>query len=65
MVVLRMNLLFYIDFVAPLIFARRFNISVEEASKIVLNSLSEETLNALTDDEKEWLGIKNEDSEKE
>ena len=50
-----MNLLFYIDFVAPLIVARRFNIPVEEASEIVKNSLSDECMNALTDDEKEWL----------
>ena len=52
-----MNLLMYIDFVAPIILARRLNIDVEEASEIVKNSLSEETLNALSDDEKEYLGI--------
>lgn len=50
-----MNLLMYIDFVAPIIVARRLGICVEEASEIVKNSLSDETLNALTDEEKEWL----------
>ena len=52
-----MNLLMYIDFVAPLQFASLFNISLEEAEQLVLNNLSEEALNALTDDEKEYLGI--------
>lgn len=52
-----MNLLMYIDFVAPIILARRLGIDIDEASEIVKNSLSDETLNALSDDEKEWLGI--------
>lgn len=52
-----MNLLMYIDFVAPIQFARALNIDIEEAKKLVLNSLSEKALNALTDDEKEYLGL--------
>ena len=48
----------YIDFVAPLQFARALNISIEEAKEVVLESLSEEVLNALSDDEKEYLGIR-------
>ena len=55
-----MNLLMYIDFVAPIQFTRALNIDVDEAKELVLNSLSEETLNALTDDEKEYLGLKGE-----
>lgn len=47
----------YIDFVAPIQFARALNIDIEEAKKLVLNSLSEKALNALTDDEKEYLGL--------
>ena len=53
-----MNLLMYIDFVAPILFARALNIDIDEAKDIVLDSLSDETLNALSDDEKEWLGLK-------
>ena len=53
-----MNLMMYIDFVAPLQFARALNISIEEAKEVVLESLSEEVLNALSDDEKEYLGIR-------
>lgn len=53
-----MDLLMYIDFVAPLILSRKLGIDIDEASEIVKNSLSDETLNALSDDEKEWLGLK-------
>ena len=52
-----MNLLSYIDFVAPLIIARRFNIPVEEAQERVINSLTPYALSLLSDEEKEWLGI--------
>lgn len=52
-----MNLLMYIDFVAPIILSRRLNIPVEEAKEILLESLTDEALNELTDDEKEYLGI--------
>ena len=58
-----MNLLMYIDFVAPIILSRKLGIDIDEASEIVKNSLSDETLNALSDDEKEWLGLKGDEDE--
>lgn len=56
-----MNLLMYIDFVAPLILSRKLGIDIDEASELVKNNLSDETLNALSDDEKEYLGLKGAD----
>ena len=52
-----MNLLMYIDFVLPLQFSRAFNYDIEKAREYVLNSLSDETLNQLSEDEKKYLGI--------
>ena len=37
-----MNLEMYINFVAPIILARKFGISTEEADELIKNNISEE-----------------------